>query len=292
MARSKIAENQVLDIDFLSEEEALTLSGALQNQINNKPDTFLELEDTQITYNGSVGKYLRVKSDESGLEFADVTSDEEKFVWRIKLAKFRPALLNKANSTFTPSGYDVYPIVADDWRTGSSSEHSFGDGYPQTVVIKSGTLIDFQTGCEGWMFYVKSTDVHSITDSIQNDDPRKEYFKRLKYIQNNDYKYISAWMPKNGWSTQDITPGTYGSLLIGYSFNNIRIFNIYNAAVSKCLYHGHLQTDGYLTGGFTRHENEFFVPFDETLKFDVQAGSFPAGGGNYVVKYIDVPSWW
>ena len=66
MARSRITETQVLDGDFLSEEESLTLSGTLQNQIDDKPDTLLELPDTPDAY--SRGLYL--KSTASGTEWA------------------------------------------------------------------------------------------------------------------------------------------------------------------------------------------------------------------------------
>ena len=220
----------------------------------------------------------------------NTTSDEEKWCYQIKLAKIRTTLLYKAYNNFVPSGYDVYPIIAHNWRVGTTAEYEHADSYPQTIVIKSGTAINFEY--DGWMFYVKSTDVHSESDSVQNDDPKMEYFKRLKYIQNNSYLYITAWMSDGAWNTQAITPGIDGSLLIAYTFNNIREFTIFNNATDRHLYHGNLQTDGYSNLGFERHENEFFIPFDEILKFDVRAGNNPCGGGVYTVKYINLPNWW
>ena len=49
MARSRLGENQVRDADFLSEEEATTLSGYLKSQINNHE------HDSYVTTNGSRG---------------------------------------------------------------------------------------------------------------------------------------------------------------------------------------------------------------------------------------------
>lgn len=66
MARSEITEEQICDADFLSEAEALTLSGTLQVQIDAKPDNLLELDDTPDTY--SDGLYLKATS--SGVEWA------------------------------------------------------------------------------------------------------------------------------------------------------------------------------------------------------------------------------
>ena len=71
MARSMFRENQVVDGDFLSEEEALTLSGTLQTQIDGKSDLghlhgLLDLYDTPDSY--SDGLYLR--STTSGVEWA------------------------------------------------------------------------------------------------------------------------------------------------------------------------------------------------------------------------------
>lgn len=264
-----------------------------EDQIDFKDIDFLDLYDTPATYSGYEGQIPVVNGEGTGLEFTTLSgleiSEEEKFCWRIKLAKLRPSLLYTATSNFTPSSYDVYPIVAHNWRASTTAEFEHGPGYPQTIVIKSGTAINFEV--DGFMFYVKSTDVHSITDPVQND-AKREYFKRLKYIQNNNYKYITAWMAANGWNTQTISPGTYGSLLIGYAFNNIREFTIFNNTLTRHIYHGNLQTDGASNLGFSRHEDMFFIPIDVSVQVDVRAAYIPNGGGVYTVKYIDVPEWW
>lgn len=75
MARSELFEEQLRDADFLSEEEGNTISGSLQSQIDAKPDTFLELEDTPTTYSGLAGKRLTVKSDETGLKYITPSYD-------------------------------------------------------------------------------------------------------------------------------------------------------------------------------------------------------------------------
>jgi len=255
---------------------------------------FIHLVDTPTTYSGSAQKIVVVNDTEDGLEFITTSgigvSDEEKFCWQIKLAKLRPSLIQEATVNFTPSGYDVYPVVAHNWRAGITAEFEHGPIYPQTIVIKSGTPINFES--DGIMLYVKSIDVHSVSDSVQNDNPKMEYFKRLKYIQTNNYMYKTAWMAAGAWNTQTITPGTYGSLLIQYTFNNIREFTIFNNAATKHIYHGNLQTNGTSTLGFSRHEDKFFIPVRYAIKIDVRAAGSPAGGGVYTVKYIDVPEWW
>lgn len=59
MARSRLREEQVLDSDFVSEEE----------------HTFLSLVDVEATtFSGAETKAVRVKEDETGLEFASVLS--------------------------------------------------------------------------------------------------------------------------------------------------------------------------------------------------------------------------
>ncbi len=65
MARSRLRENQVIDVDFLSEAEMTTISGSLQANIDAKPDTLLDLIDTSAFYDD--GKYLR--STTSGAEW-------------------------------------------------------------------------------------------------------------------------------------------------------------------------------------------------------------------------------
>ena len=61
MGRSLIGEDQVLDNEFISPEEHANPSEISHHFINS--------EDVPITYSGSSGKFLRIKSDESGIEF-------------------------------------------------------------------------------------------------------------------------------------------------------------------------------------------------------------------------------
>jgi len=85
MARSKIREEQVDDYDFLSEQEfandvvsgtihnkITTVSGELTERIDNM--SFISLIDTPATYTNQAGKYLVVKSDETGLEYTDINN--------------------------------------------------------------------------------------------------------------------------------------------------------------------------------------------------------------------------
>jgi len=60
MARSRIHDDQVKDEDFVSEGE--------HTQIDHM---FVSLADTPTTFSGGGGKYLRVGTTESGIEFAD-----------------------------------------------------------------------------------------------------------------------------------------------------------------------------------------------------------------------------
>jgi len=223
------------------------------------------------------------------IQYLGHSSDEKKY-WQVQLAKLRPSLLQKASSNFTPTGYDVFPIVGHDWRTGTTSEFFHGPGYPNTGVVKSGTPINFAG--DGWLFYVTSTDAYSTSDDVQEVDPGAEYYKRLGYIHDVEYQTLTAWMVDNGWDTQALTPGTYGGLLITLSFNNIREFNISDVSYAQYLYHGNYISNGIKNWGYARHEDKFYIPYDVTLAFDVRAANTPAGGGTYVVKYIDVPSWW
>ena len=61
MARSRLHEDQVTDEDFVSEYE--------HAQIGHM---FVSLADVPTTYSGSSGKYLRVNTTESGIEYVDV----------------------------------------------------------------------------------------------------------------------------------------------------------------------------------------------------------------------------
>lgn len=49
------------------------VSGTLQTSINEKPDTLLELIDTPSTYEAAAKKYLRIKEDETGIEWDTVS---------------------------------------------------------------------------------------------------------------------------------------------------------------------------------------------------------------------------
>lgn len=60
MARSRIREEQVLDIDFLSEEEHANVS-----------HKFANLDDVP-TLSGNEGKYLRVDPTASGIEYVNL----------------------------------------------------------------------------------------------------------------------------------------------------------------------------------------------------------------------------
>ncbi len=55
-------------IDNLYETITVT-SGSLQSQIDDKPDTFLDLEDTPTTYSGLAGKVPIINVTEDGLDF-------------------------------------------------------------------------------------------------------------------------------------------------------------------------------------------------------------------------------
>jgi hypothetical protein len=73
MARSRFTEDQALDVDFFSEEEATTLSGVLQAEIDAKPDNFLDLGDTPDGYTDDY--YLRFTA--SGIEASVVQATAE-----------------------------------------------------------------------------------------------------------------------------------------------------------------------------------------------------------------------
>lgn len=66
------------DARYFTKPQVLTISGSLQDQIDEKADivhyhTFTDsLTDTPTTYSGSGNKVVRVKNDETGLEFIDL----------------------------------------------------------------------------------------------------------------------------------------------------------------------------------------------------------------------------
>lgn len=61
MARSRISEDQVLDSEFISPAE--------HSDPNEIQHSFINNVDVPTTYSGNSGKLLRIKSDESGIEF-------------------------------------------------------------------------------------------------------------------------------------------------------------------------------------------------------------------------------
>lgn len=65
----KASINHFHDDRYYTESEVDTVSGVLQSQIDDKPNNFLELDDTPTTYGGEQGKYIKVKEDETGLEY-------------------------------------------------------------------------------------------------------------------------------------------------------------------------------------------------------------------------------
>lgn len=75
------SSQHIHDDRYYMESEVDTISGTLQVQIDAKPDTFLELDDTPTTYSGSEGKYISVKNDGTGLEFVDITTGSGNLVF-------------------------------------------------------------------------------------------------------------------------------------------------------------------------------------------------------------------
>lgn len=59
------------DLRYYQKFEVDTISGTLQEAIDEKPDNFLELDDTPTTYSGA-DSFLKIKSDESGIEFTHI----------------------------------------------------------------------------------------------------------------------------------------------------------------------------------------------------------------------------
>ena len=125
MVRSKITEEQVRDDDFLSEAEALTLSGSLRTQIDAKPDTLLELTDTPGVYN--VGKYL--KSTVFGTEWSEVTISGS-------LVYF-DAYDNAGGTTVGDYWVDV-PLTVERQKT---DEFAHGIGSSELIVNATGIYI-------------------------------------------------------------------------------------------------------------------------------------------------------
>ena len=69
--RSVIREGQVYDDDFISPDELdielNTVSGALDDRIQGKPDNFIELDDTLNSFVAQGEKLLFVNSSETGI---------------------------------------------------------------------------------------------------------------------------------------------------------------------------------------------------------------------------------
>ena len=72
-------ESDITDLDKYTQAEVDNLvdttSGTLQTQIDAKPDTFLDLDDTPSAYIGSARRLVRVNSTADGLEF--LSGDDE-----------------------------------------------------------------------------------------------------------------------------------------------------------------------------------------------------------------------
>ena len=222
---------------------------------------------------------------------ANPHSAAEYAMWQIRLAKMRPDLVHQASANFTPTGYDVYPIVGSGWKAGAGGVYSTGPGYEYGGAVLDGTLIDIDTVEGGWLIYTTSTDAFNIADTVQQD-PLASYYERMAYIMSNAYLSISATIARDSWNSQLVSPGTNGSLTLSYMYNNIREFNILDSTATYNCYQGSLSTDGNLTTGLNRQVIDFYIPYNFGLTFDVRSGKNPEGGGTYVVKYLDVPSWW
>ena len=117
MVRSRLREDQVQDADFLSEEE----HGDLTHY-------FEDLGDTPTTFSGQTGKYARVKTDESGLEFGAVVVGSK--TWVEKSSNYTASvddniIMNSAGGKFTitmPSSPSI----------GNTVSFMDGEGYCET----------------------------------------------------------------------------------------------------------------------------------------------------------------
>lgn len=103
MARSVFTESQVVDADFLSEEEH-----------ENTDHYFRDLADT-TTYSGQGGKYLRAKEDNTGLEY--VSAVEGDVTWSEKTSYYLASdkdhlILNTLSGGFV-IGLPSSPSVGD-----------------------------------------------------------------------------------------------------------------------------------------------------------------------------------
>lgn len=112
-------ESDITDLDKYTQTEVDNLvdttSGTLQTQINDKPDTFLELDDTPSNYSGYGDKFVAVKSSEDGLEFVeggDDDGDESYYVESNNQSQRTSSTWGqKVRLTFTPNSAGYYEIT-------------------------------------------------------------------------------------------------------------------------------------------------------------------------------------
>jgi len=122
MARSRLREEQVLDVDFLSEEEHTALN-----------HYFTALVDSPTTFSGQSGKYVRVKSNETELEFGTVSAGSK--TWVEKTSNYTASVddnlvLNSIGGSFTI-------IMPSSPSIGNTVSFIDGEGYCEinTVTI-------------------------------------------------------------------------------------------------------------------------------------------------------------
>lgn len=236
---------------------------------------------------GTVRQRLRTNDAGTDTVWANELTDDEQDWYQIRLAKLRPSLLYLATSSFTPTGYDVYPVFGRSFNTGSSERLTYRI-LPLTMVIKDGTVITLSS--DAWFWYLKSTEVHNDSDTIQGN-PKTEYFKRLRYLESVDYSFLSTWISASTWDTLTLTPGAYGSIILGWSYGNIRTFTFWDTTLTYSIYKGaqHRNYEG-INPGHNDHMSGVNIPVSSVLKIDIQAGN--SSGASVLIRYLDLPSWW
>ncbi len=180
MARTRLSEFQVRDEDFLSEDEASTISGALQAQIDAKPDTFLGLTDTPPSYD--VGKYIR--STASGIEWSTV-SGTSNGVWHYGNGQPQSSIGEADDFYLNSINNDVYKKSV----SGSSGRMVFtidgskieGDltNFPVLLTLSSGTGIN-------------NYDTTDVFDVLGSNDNRKK-IRITDESDNQLYVEIERW---------------------------------------------------------------------------------------------------
>jgi hypothetical protein len=204
MARTRLSEFQVRDEDFLSEDEAATISGALKSQIDAKPDTLIELTDTPSGYDD--GKYL--KSTAAGTEWATVSGGSSAgggISWTvvsgtsINCVKDTGYLINASNNDVllhlptTPSegdtvGFcDFYNKATSHTITISGSNNI--EGYSEPLVLN-------MNGAGFNLVYTDATRGWEIVDDIAGGD--NSSCTSYRYVDRGD---PSAW----DWDLGDLT---------------------------------------------------------------------------------------